>query len=311
MSTTPFTAAPASRVRHRTWFAVLALSILMLLTACGGGSDTEHAAAHHSGDADMHDGSGMTATPGMADHGTDHHDTAMGLLGSEGGYTLKPSVTALTVGEQTLRFQILDPNGMPQTDYVEEQTQRLHFYLVRLDLTGYQHLHPVLSHGTWSVEITVAAPGRYRMYTDFVARDGAGGEHPLVLSTQLTAPGDYRPAALPAASRTVTVDGLTATMTGTLTVGASNHVSFRITQAGQPVRDLQPYLGAFAHLTALHAGDAAYQHLHPATAASAAHGGPDLGFTVDLPESGNWRLFLQVQRFGQLHLLPITVAVTR
>jgi hypothetical protein len=35
-----------------------------------------------------------------------------------------------------------------------------------------------------------------------------------------------------------------------------------------------------------------------------------LPFEVDLPDKGTYRLFLQVQRAGALHLLPLTVTAS-
>jgi hypothetical protein len=298
---------------RRILLTVLAAGSLVLLTACGGTSTSS--GAHGAGHGSSHDPMD-SATP--ADHmgdmsGMDSHhgDVGKGLLATEDGYTLRASSNALTVGKQTIRFQILDKDGMPQTSYVEDQTKMLHFYLVRLDLTGYQHLHPTLKDGTWSIEVNAAAPGPYRIYTDFIAKDSGGAEHPLVLSTVLTAPGTYTPVAIPAASSSATADGLTATLSGTIMAGAESKVSFQVTDGGKPVADLEQYLDSFAHLTALHVGDAAYQHVHPALTASPGQmGGPRLPFTVDLPEKGSWRLFLQIQRSGSLHLLPLTVTVS-
>ena len=40
-------------------------------------------------------------------------------------------------------------------------------------------------------------------------------------------------------------------------------LTLTVTKDGQPVTDLQPYLGAYGHLVALRAGDLAYLHVHP------------------------------------------------
>jgi hypothetical protein len=279
-----------------------------------------------TGDMSTGGSASPTMSPGMsmdhgASHGSDHGSmsgmtghsgyTGNGLAASEDGYTLSPLTSALKVGTQQIRFQIKDSAGMPVTDYVEDQTKKLHFYLIRQDLTGYQHLHPTLTDGTWSIDVDVAQPGPYRMYTDFIARSADGKEHPLVLSTVLTAPGSYTPQALPAATTSTTVDGITATFTGSLTAGKDSDLTVKVTSGGQPVSDLQPYLDTYAHLTAVHAGDAAYRHVHPEQAAMAGKtGGPDLQFMVDLPEKGLYRFFLQVQRAGKLHTLPITLRVS-
>ena len=256
-------------------------------------------------------GHDMGNSGGGAAAGGHEGDPGRGLLVSENGYTLKPTTSRLKVGAQIVSFQILDADGLPQTDYTLDQTKLLHFYLVRQDLTGYQHLHPTLSDGTWSIAVQPLSAGPYRMYADFIAKNNSGTDTAAVLSTTLSVPGNYTPTALPAAATSVTADGLTATLTGSLAAGTASKVSVQITDNGTPVTDLEQYLDSFAHLTAVHAEDLAYRHVHPGvTAKPGQKGGPTLPFTVDLPEKGTWRLFLQVQRGGTLHLLPLTVTVS-
>ena len=219
----------------------------------------------------------------------------------------------MKAGAQTLSFQILKADGKPLTHYTPDQTKLLHFYLVRQDLSGYQHLHPTLSNGTWSIAVKALTPGPYRKYTDFIGKNDVGTDTPAVLSATLTVAGSYTPTALPlpAPAASTTADGLTPTMTGSISAGNESKVSFQLTQDGKPVTDLETYLDSFAHMTALHVGDLAYQHIHPGLEAKPGQkGGPALPFEVDLPEKGTWRLFLQVQRAGVLHLLPFTVTVT-
>ena len=92
-------------------------------------------------------------------------------------------------------------------------------------------------------------------------------------------------------------------MTHTFTVSVSKN--------GQPVRDLQPYLATYVHLTAIHEGDLAFAHLHPEGASATADtGGPTLTFQTAMPETGNWRLFIQFQTGGVLHTAAITVSVS-
>ena len=306
-------------VTARPAVAVLAALSLTALAGCGSSSGSSTVAAPHSSTATH--AMPMPSDTAMAGHDTGSSmggmgggghlaDPGKGLLVTENGFTLKPSTTTLTVGPQKLVFQIVDSSGKPVTQYTPDQTKLLHFYLARQDLTGYQHLHPTLSNGTWSIAVSSLTPGPYRMYTDFVAKDAMGSDKPTVLSTILTVPGSYTPAAVPAAASSTTADGLTATMAGSITAGTASTVSFQITENGKPVTDLEQYLDSFAHMTALHTGDLAYQHVHPGLTAKAGQkGGPALPFEVELPEKGTWRLFLQVQRAGALHLLPLTVTV--
>lgn len=297
----------AQFIRRGSRRGLMAMGAIVLIAGCAGGSTGEHGSVHASGDAMASHPNGISSTDDAEAH---HGGTGTGLGATVDGYTLRPSTSALSIGGQTLGFQILDPHGMAQTEYVEDQTKLLHFYLVRRDLTGYQHLHPTLVDGTWSVTVQVASPGPYRMYADFIAKDSTGDAHPLVLSTGLTAPGHYTPVLLPPPAPSVTAEGLTATFTGPIAAGTASKASFHIDAGGQPVTDLEPYLDSFAHLTALRTADLAYRHVHPELVASAGQkGGPTLPFSVNLPEGGTWRLFLQVQRAGTLHLLPLTVTV--
>jgi hypothetical protein len=216
---------------------------------------------------------GSQEMPGMTG-GVHRGDSGSGLLATEAGYTLKLVSAALKVGSQKVTFQIRRADGQPQTEYVQQQTQPLHLYLIRLDLSGYQHVHPTLKGSTWTADLSVVGPGPYRLYTEFVAKSTAGDEQPLVLSTLLQAPGRYAPVDVPAPSATTTVNGLTATISGRATAGRDSRLSFTITSDGKEVADLEPYLDSYAHLTAVRLGDAAYQHL-AAVPTSAAQRHPD------------------------------------
>jgi hypothetical protein len=203
--TSRMTKHPTSR---RLMLTGASSAVFALTAACGSSNGTTAAKSAPTPSATHK--AGMLGISG----GEQHADAGKGLLPTEEGYTFKPMRAALSVGRQTVSFQILDPEGRPQTEYVVDQTKLLHFYLVRLDLTGYRHLHPALANGTWSIEVTTPAPGPYRMYADFIAKDSSGMEHPLVLSTVLTVPGAYLPVQLPAPTTAATADGLTATLAG-------------------------------------------------------------------------------------------------
>jgi len=95
-----------------------------------------------------------------------------------------------------------------------------------------------------------------------------------------------------------------------LMAAMSNTLTVTVSKGGRPVTDLQPYLDTYAHLTAIHAGDLAFAHLHPeGAAATAANGGPALTFQTMMPESGDWRFFIQFQTGGVLHTAAVTVHV--
>lgn len=254
--------------------------------------------------------------PGM-DHGSTPHPTSAaampdmvpgdGLTASAAGFTFVPSGSTLPAGQPVpFRFRITGADGTPATRFVPDQTMPMHFYLIRSDLTGFQHLHPEPSaDGTWTVPVRPLLPGTYRAYTSFVVEDGAGKPQPLVLSAPITVPGPVVAQPLPPASPTTTVDGYTLALSGE--PGTAGMLTVTVSKDGVPVTDLQPYLGTYAHLTAFHQGDLAFAHLHPNGPAASGDGGPTLSFHAELPQPGNWRLFVQFQTAGTLHTAAVTL----
>jgi len=129
-----------------------------------------------------------------------------------------------------------------------------------------------------------------------------------VLSVPVTVPGAPVTVVPAAVVRSVQVDGYTVAVDANVTAGAEGELSLTISKDGRPVADLQPYLDSYAHLTAIHAGDLAFAHLHPIGAVEGDHGGPTLAFHVNLPEAGLWGLFVQFQTAGVLHTGRLVVA---
>lgn len=234
-----------------------------------------------------------------------------GLAVQKDGYRLSTTSPALPVGKAAdYRFTITGPDGKPVTRFSVEQTKRLHFYAIRSDLTGFQHVHPTMAaDGTWSAPLAALKSGTWRMYASFTPAGGPGKGEDFVLSTAATVPGTASDTALPKASDTATVDGYTVTVSGRPMAGMAHPLTVTIAKDGKPVSDLQPYLDTYAHLTAFHADDQALAHLHPETEVSGSQGGPSLSFHAELSKPGDWRLFLQFQTAGTLHTAALTLNV--
>jgi hypothetical protein len=253
-------------------------------------SGMEHADPH----GDPHGGAAATA------------DLPGGLQVSQDGYRLVAVSSTLSPDRPApFAFRVLGPDGRPVTRYTPTHEKDLHLIVVRRDLSGFQHVHPTLAaDGTWSVPLRVAAPGQYRVFADFRPADRDEG---LTLGVDVPAPGDYRPLPLPAPARTTTVDGYTVTLAGDLVPGASAQLTLRVSKAGTPVTDLQPYLGAYGHLVALREGDLAYLHVHPGDDGTA---GPEITFHAEVPSAGTYRLYLDFRHGGTVHTAEFTASTT-
>jgi hypothetical protein len=203
------------------------------------------------------------------------------------------------------RFQIIGCDGRPVRHFDRDNTKLLHLILVRTDISGYQHLHPALqADGTFTIDLRIARPGIYRALADFVI-DG----RKYVLGTSLTAPGRVRAIPLVPPANHTSVDGYHVELQrpAQLTAGQEAQLTFRITRDGHPVDDLQPYLGSYGHLVALHAPDLAYEHVHP-NGEDRANGA--ITFDTELQRSGTYRLFLQFQTEGRVHTVAFTQTVS-
>jgi hypothetical protein len=232
-----------------------------------------------------------------AGHGSPASGALPGLASSEHGYRLVVESATLAAGApHEFRFRIADQADAPVTRFAVEHDKLMHLVVVRRDGAHYQHVHPDLGpDGTWSVPLTLAAAGSYRVFADFRPD---GGER-TTLGVDVHVPGDYRPASFDGESRTFDVDGYQVRLDGT--AGA---LTATVTRAGQPVTDLEPYLGAYGHLVALRTGDLAYLHVHPRESATA---GPQVGFDVEFPTAGRYRLFLDFQHGGVVRTAEFTL----
>ncbi|OEJ61956.1 hypothetical protein BGM19_31990 [Streptomyces agglomeratus] len=238
---------------------------------------------------------------------------AGGLQVSEGGYTLALETPRVAAGGRTkLRFSIQDEHGRKVTAYEREHGKELHFIVASRDLTVYRHLHPTrAADGTWSTSADLPAAGAYRAFADFKpAKKGAGA---LTLGADLAVSGTYAPAGLPAPAATAEVDGYEVALSGGLRPGKAGELRLNVEKNGEPVTDLQPYLGAYGHLVALRSGDLAYLHVHPngEPGDSATEPGPEISFTATAPSSGTYRLFLDFQHDGKVRTAAFTVEAGR
>ncbi|GAA0901374.1 hypothetical protein [Pseudonocardia zijingensis] len=230
-------------------------------------------------------------------------DQPAGLASSRGGYTLTPTDPTPTAG--TFSFRITGPDGAPVTAFDVEHDKRMHLIVVRRDTTGFEHVHPEMApDGTWSVPLSFPEGGSYRAFADFAP---TGGEA-TTLGVDLAVPGPFEPVEH-APSRTAQVDGYTVELSGELVPGRASPVTLTVSRDGQPVTDLQPYLGAYGHLVALREGDLAYLHVHPdgAPGDGVTPAGPQIEFVAEVPSAGGYRLFLDFQHDGVVRTAEFTV----
>ena len=105
-----------------------------------------------------------------AQHGHDSAETAAkphqpgGLSSTQDGYRLELSPTKAVAGKPTeLSLRIMDPDNSAATEFAFNHGKQLHVIVARRDLSGYEHLHPVVTgDGSWKTTTTFRTAGDYR-----------------------------------------------------------------------------------------------------------------------------------------------------
>jgi hypothetical protein len=279
-----------------TFAAVLAV-VFGAATLAGGAVGPVHEPAELAS-TESSDGMGMGR--GHASEGEMTSQAVRGLAVSEGGLTLELARSTATPGKRfDLAFRIVGRDGQTVRDFDVEHTKRMHFIVVRRDMTGFQHLHPTeRADGSWTVPVTLRDAGSYRVFADFSVND-----KPYTLADDVTVDGTVRSRELPSPVKSVDVDGLRVSLTeGPSHAGEESELGFTVTRNGRSVA-IQDYLGAKGHLVALRQGDLAFLHVHPDESS--------LKFMATFPTAGRYRLFLQFQVDGRLHTAAFTQEVSR
>ena len=216
--------------------------------------------------------------------------------------------------ETTLAFTI-ERAGVPVQSFKVAHEKLMHFIVVRNDLREFQHLHPDLdaSSGQFRVPVTFPEVGTYALFADFEPQEG----EPTVLRYDVTIGTASTPTAIMADTTPQEVEGYTVTpsVETPLPTSTDQMFIFGITKGGEPVEDLQNYLGAKGLAVILKEGSLDFAHGHPSEQGGG-HGGmvtPGPGeviFMASLPTPGRYRVFQQYRPEGRLITVAHTYEVT-
>lgn len=235
-----------------------------------------------------------------------------GLASTADGYALELKTPRVREGKsEELRFAVRDEKGRAVTAYKKEHDKELHFILASRDLSTFRHLHPERAEdGTWSTDVSLPRAGDYRVFADFTPQvKGGKAAEGVTLGSDLAVSGDYDPEPLPEPAAKAKVDGYEVRLDGALEPGKARELELKVSKDGEPVKDLQPYLGAYGHLVALRSGDLGYLHVHPngEPGDGRTKAGPGVSFTTTAPSAGAYRLFLDFKHEGKVRTAAFTV----
>lgn len=255
-----------------------------------------------------------------------------------GPFTLTATPTATSAPGQpvTLALRLTDRNGQPidAADLREDHGHLLHVMVVDEGLEDYTHAHPTAGpDGTFSFTFTPQLNRPYRVWADFkLANDNhAGGEHSdheggdhthdhgheegQRASTDLAIGAGVVPPVAATQALTAEAGGFRfqLSLPGALKAGQATDIQIAIIDAdGKPFAQLEPLMGAFAHVVGFNAGATQMTHAHPEgpqPTNGTARGGPVLTVSLEPETSGPHRIFVQVRANGVEITAPFTVVV--
>ncbi len=228
-------------------------------------------------------------------------------LASDAGGKIFPVNT-----QREYSFSIEDERGSILKDFAITHTKPMHVIVVRKDLAYFQHLHPDFNPQTgvfYFSDLTFPADGQYRIFADFMPQ-GANSSITLFEDVTVGNLAGYNPQSLSFDARSKSFDSMDISLYthGTPKSGVENMLMFSLSQNGQPVVDLQEYLGALGHSVILREDALDFIHAHPLTnAITKQHGMVD--FMVVFPRPGKYRAFTQFQRDGKIVTTDFVIVV--
>lgn len=214
----------------------------------------------------------------------------------------------------TLTLRTAGGKPIGPEDLLVAHTRKLHLLIADPTLGDYQHVHPEPGRraGEWEFALTPQRPGDYRVFADFTpAATGRG----LYAAADFTVPGDV-PNVTRSPNTTQQAAGLNFTLVppAYFRAGAPADLRFRIERQGatQAPINLQPVMGAFAHLVAFDESRSGFAHLHPRETDLTQPLDPlrpELTFQVTIPRAGRYVIWAQVNPGGRELFVPFWVDV--
>ena len=182
----------------------------------------------------------------------------------------------------------------------------MHLFLVGDGLDYFAHEHPVPQpDGVFMLDVRLPKPGPYMAIAEFLPE---GGTPQTFQQAFTTGEAFVRPASPAVDIAPQTVDGMRVSLDASkVAAGDTKALTFRIEDAasGAPVTDLEPYLGAGAHLLVVPADLTEAIHGHPTEDGS----GPAVSFAPLVPRAGRYKVWIQFQRGGKVSTASFVIDV--
>jgi hypothetical protein len=231
------------------------------------------------------------------------------------------------------RFGIENPERLRLDDLIPDHGHLLHLFLVSMpDMKSFWHLHPdKIGEGEFAVNLPMLPAGRYQMYADIVHHTGFPETQvgvidlPALVGEPLSGDDSGASGLAPQENISQLSGGYRMVWqrdSQPLRAGQPIWFRFRIEdQNGKPAAELENYMGMAGHMALVSSDGKIFAHIHPAGTVSMAavslaasghqkqdamtgmHDAPhdsEVSFPYGFPQSGEYRIFVQIKRAGRV-----------
>lgn len=186
-------------------------------------------------------------------------------------------------------------------------TMKMHLLVVNEELTWFDHIHPEKqADGTYYVAETFPSAGKYLFFIDYKPVD-----HPASVSMKSIEVKGNQLTQIPETKTKLVavVDGYTVTLLNgkDLKTNTAQSLEFSIDKDGKLLqeKDIEPYLGANAHIVMISQADKDFLHIHPMSEDSF----PIYAMTY-IQKEGLYRMWVQFKIEGEIHTADFTVIIS-
>lgn len=221
----------------------------------------------------------------------------------------KPVTTEIKLLEQE------NNKPLKLSDLNEVHNDRIHLLIFDETLMDYQHVHPLRSKkpGVYVFTWTPQTPNQYKVWADIIPKDSGRQEYVMANLGGISK-------SHAEANRKVNLENKIDNLNFTLSFDSPQLESGKAVMGkivvqdskGQHFKQLEPVMGAFAHIVAINEDFNTLAHIHPLgqdPEKSNDRGGPDLNFHFEPSKPGYWKIWVQVKVNGKDIFVPFGINV--
>jgi hypothetical protein len=213
----------------------------------------------------------------------------------------------------TIRFQLLKENkALTYNELKEVHTKKIHVLIIDPSLSDYHHVHPIEESQSQSfiLSFTPKYKGAYQMWVDITPENT--NQQQFLVTSLGTSSKDLPVQEEIALSTKVSPYEFTLKLDSEPEAGLDVMATITVTKNGKPFTELEPIMGAFAHVVGFSSDHSSVVHIHPMGKEpenESDRGGSQLMFHIGLKNPGFVKLFAQFRINGQEVYVPFGIKV--